>query len=1430
MIGNFGTDPGPGLAAAILRAPLTVTPDTPIKAAVTAMSRVRGQWETTHNPDSQAHIELEARASCVVVVDQGRVVGIFTERDVVRLSCQNIFLDQQPIRDYMIQPVTTLKESELSDVFATVQLLQAQQIRHLPIVDEQGYLTGLVTHETLRLLTRPIDLLRLRVVADVMTGNVICAAPEDTVLRIAEIMADQAVSSVVIVDRPSSQAPGQIQPVGLLTERDLVQFQALDLSFATTPAVDVMSSPVFTVSPQASLWDVHQLMAQHLIRRVVVTGNQGELLGIVTQSSLLQVFNPWEFYKLAAVLAAKVNHLEAENTALHDQQVCNLEQQLAEHTARIAEQADAENERLRQRLEFLVRTSPTVIYSCWPDGDYGMTYITENTQDILGYAATAITENSNFWLDRIHPDDVAYVLAHHRFVVSTRSTQSIEYRFRHRQGYYIWLRDQMTIVRDKDGNSIELVGAIANITEHRNFEEKLRANTIHLRNAQRIGKIGSWEFDVKSEAIAWSEEVFRLFGYSPNSRLPTYQELQDLIHPQDIEPFVSSLNQAIANGKPYEIECGFYRLDHTQGYFLARGEPVRNHLGQVIKLVGTILDITERKRTELELQARTAELDRFFSLSIDLMYIGSTDGIILRLNQQWHTTFGYELSELEGKHYIEFVHPDDLARSLVEEQKLTHGQSIQAFKHRFRCQDGSYRWLEWRAVQSGHLNFGVARDVTDTQEVENAIKRQLKAMEIAIDGIGILQDEKYIFLNQSYVTMFGYDHAAELLGQSWKNLYSPAEIVRFELDILPRLRQNRFWQGEAIGQRKDGSQFDQGLSLALVDDVTMLCVCRDITPQKQTEKAMREQADRERLLREITQRIRQSLNLNGIFSAACEDVRRVLGADRVMVFKFDPRSNHEVGTVVAESVLSEFDPVLHAEVQDHCFGEKFAPLYIQGHYAVMSDISSLEECHSSVLSRFQVKSNMVMPLICGEGLWGLLCVHECSQKREWQQSEIDLTQQIALQLGIAIQQADLFEQVQEELNDRQLAQEQLTEKNKQLAISNQELQRATRLKDEFLANMSHELRTPLNAILGMAEGLQEKIFGPITGQQLTAIQTIERSGSHLLELINDILDLAKVESGQLELDQAPTAINTLCQSSLTFIKQAALKKRLTIDLQIPDNLPNVLVDERRMRQVLINLLNNAVKFTPEGGRISLEVLLLPQAPLDSNPSPAYFLRVAIRDTGIGIPTDQMDRLFQPFVQIDSALNRKYMGTGLGLALVRRIVELHGGQVSLTSQVGVGSCFMVDLPYLPSQQPALPVLDLVGVSSESNSATTGLILLAEDNDANTSTISSYLMAKGYRLMVAKNGLEAIRLAEAELPDLILMDIQMPEMDGLEATEKIRQLPNLRQIPIIALTALAMSGDQERCLAAGATAYLSKPVKLKELANRVKQLLRPSDPPH
>jgi len=385
-----------------------------------------------------------------------------------------------------------------------------------------------------------------------------------------------------------------------------------------------------------------------------------------------------------------------------------------------------------------------------------------------------------------------------------------------------------------------------------------------------------------------------------------------------------------------------------------------------------------------------------------------------------------------------------------------------------------------------------------------------------------------------------------------------------------------------------------------------------------------------------------------------------------------------------------------------------------------------------------------------------------------------------------------------------------------LRLANAEMENALKVKDEFLANMSHELRTPLNAILGISESLEEQMIGALNEKQQKYVGIIKESGKHLLDLINDILDISKIEAGRMELTFHPIGVEKLCQSSLRMIKELAQKKKIQVSLKIHGEVATIMGDERRLKQVLVNLLSNAVKFTEENNKIGLEVKGYPQR---------NEVAFSVWDTGIGIAEEDLKFLFKPFVQLDAGLAREFQGTGLGLALVAQMVRLHGGSVSVKSQIGKGSIFTITLPWEAEEQnaPAKVTGELVLPSQKSDEKRKGKILLVEDTDIIVSLVKDYLTYKGYEVIVAHNGREGIYLAKEKRPNLILMDVMMPIMNGIDATLEIRKDPNLNRTPIIALTALAMPGDRERCLQAGMTDYMSKPVKLNELIEIIEKYM-------
>lgn len=276
--------------------------------------------------------------------------------------------------------------------------------------------------------------------------------------------------------------------------------------------------------------------------------------------------------------------------------------------------------------------------------------------------------------------------------------------------------------------------------------------------------------------------------------------------------------------------------------------------------------------------------------------------------------------------------------------------------------------------------------------------------------------------------------------------------------------------------------------------------------------------------------------------------------------------------------------------------------------------------------------------------------------------------QLLLMLQRAIEKIEVAEALAQE---RSLLAKRVEERTQELRLANAELARAARLKDEFLASMSHELRTPLNAILGLTEALADEVYGPLNEKQLKSLKRVESSGRHLLSLITDILDISKIEAGKFELEIGPVSVASVCQASLQMIKQTASKKNITVENKIDHDIRIIQADDRRLKQILVNLLSNAVKFTPEFGKIRLEV---------RGDQEQHIVHFSVIDNGIGIDRSKVDQLFKPFIQLDSSLSRHYEGTGLGLALVSRLTEMHGGRVFLETALNEGSRFTVSLPW------------------------------------------------------------------------------------------------------------------------------------------------------
>ncbi len=372
----------------------------------------------------------------------------------------------------------------------------------------------------------------------------------------------------------------------------------------------------------------------------------------------------------------------------------------------------------------------------------------------------------------------------------------------------------------------------------------------------------------------------------------------------------------------------------------------------------------------------------------------------------------------------------------------------------------------------------------------------------------------------------------------------------------------------------------------------------------------------------------------------------------------------------------------------------------------------------------------------------------------------------------------------------------------ELEAANQELAKAMQLKDEFVSTMSHELRTPLNAILGLSEALLLGVYDPLETVNTDIVASINRSGEKLLSMVNDVLSIAKVQSGELELEWELVSAAELVQLVMEEAAEPCKKKEIVLQYDSAENDTIITrADKPRVVQILCHLVSNAVKFSDQGAEIGIVV---------EKDSARRVVNFHVWDKGPGIAQADIERAFKPFQQLDTGLARTFDGAGLGLALARQLAILHGGDITVLSEVGAGSTFTLRLPLRQSNpQP----------QSKHQRGYRPVILLAEDNELSVQTFTDYLVHYGYDIVLARNGLEALDAVATEIPDLILMDVQMPRMDGLECMRRLRASDKTADLPIIALTGMAMSKDEALCMEAGATEYLSKPISLKLLRERV-----------
>lgn len=895
----------------------------------------------------------------------------------------------------------------------------------------------------------------------------------------------------------------------------------------------------------------------------------------------------------------------------------------------------------------------------------------------------------------------------------------------------------ITVTHSDDGrqatrivHALDISARLAAVAARRESEERLR-------EAQRIAGLGHWEWDLRADRHRWSEDIYQIYGRDPGLPPAQYPEVARYFTPESWAGLTRAVEQALAEGTAYQYDAEVVRPDGSHRWITARGEAVRDTAGQPILLRGTVQDISARKEAEQALRESEERLRLFIEHAPAALAMFDREMRYLAVSHRWLEDYSLLDVDLLGRsHYAVFPEIGESLKA-VHRRGLA-GEVIRADEDRFERADGRVHWVRWEmhpwyqtdGVAGGILIF--TEDITARKLAELDLRESQRRFQDIVDASAdwvweVDAQGRFTYTSESVHDVLGYS-AEEILGKTPFDLM-PAEEAARVADEFAGISARRvpFRDLENLNRHKDGRLlYIHSSGMPILDAAGELLgyrgLDRDVTEKRQAELALLESQE---LLRTLFSSLPDLVWLkdpNGVYLACNPRFERLFGAAETEI----------VGK-------TDYDFV-DRELADFFRANDLAAIAAAGPSCNEEEVIFASDGHRELVQSIKT------PIYDAGG-------------------------QVIGVLGIARDITHLKRNEEELERHRHHLEELVTARTAELMQARAEAERLAQAKGEFLANMSHEIRTPMNAVLGLAYLLERQDL-PAEARELA--HKIRQSGRGLLAIINDILDFSKIESGRVEIERVPFQLGEVLDALATVMTTTAADKAIELVIQPPDCLDRTLLgDPLRLGQVLTNLTSNAIKFTPAG---MVEVRI---DRLDRNPS-RIALRFSVRDTGIGIDPQARARLFQPFTQADASTTRRFGGSGLGLVISRRLVELMGGRMGLESVVGEGSTFWLELTFDLAEPN--PTARLRGAPMR--------VLIADDNPIVRGAAAITVEALGWSATQAESGDQALRkvLQEPGLQGpgaVVLLDWRMPGLDGLATARAIRDALSADSVPLLFL---------------------------------------------